>query len=263
MKLVWITDPHLSFLARGGARAFGASVREDHRDLDGVIVTGDIGEYSNFDEHIERFAEGAAARVWFVLGNHDAYGGSVASAQLKAGSMTGLARWLPGVSPVPIGDGALLVGHDGFYDGRHGVGARSPVFLSDFLYIEELRVGEGVLLDRIQRLADRAAVEAGERLEVAIASSPRRLVFATHVPPFREAAWHAGVTSNGDWLPWMTSKVMGDMLLVKALAHPEIQFEVLCGHTHGSGEASLAKNLLVRTGDAEYRFPRVCGVVAA
>ncbi len=261
MKLVWVTDPHLSFLKKGGAKLFGNAVREEHSDLDAVVVTGDIGEHDNFDEHIERFAEGAGARVWFVLGNHDAYGGSVASAQQKARAMTGLARWLPAQEPVPLGSGSVLVGHDGFYDARHGLGGGSSVFMSDFMYIEELKGAGHALVERVQKLADAAAAEASRLLDRAIAQGPRRVVFATHVPPFPEAAWHEGAVSDANWLPWMCSKVMGDVLLAKSAAHPHIEFEVLCGHTHGRGTATLAKNLEVRTGDSEYRFPRVCGTL--
>ena len=261
MKLVWVTDPHLSFLKRGGAKLFGKAVREEHANLDAVVVTGDIGEYDNFDEHIERFAEGAAAPVWFVLGNHDAYGGSVERAQKKAAAMSGLARWLPAQEPLPLGSESVLVGHDGFYDARHGLGGASSVFMSDFMYIDELKGGGPTLVERVQTLADTAATEASLLLDRAIAKGPRRVVFATHVPPFPEAAWHEGAISDANWLPWMCSKVMGDVLLAKSAAHPHIQFEVLCGHTHGSGTATLAANLVVRTGDSEYRFPRVCGTL--
>lgn len=264
MKLVWVTDPHLSFLKNGGDHAFGARVRREHRDLQAIVVTGDIGEYANFGDHIERFAKGANARVWFVLGNHDAYGGSVAKAQARAAGLDGLARWLPSSEPVELGtSGAWLVGDDGFYDGRYGLGVKSSVVLSDFMYIEELAGAGAALLDRIQTIADEAAKRASAKIDEALARGPKRVVFATHVPPFAEAAWHEGAGSDGHWLPWMSSKVMGEMLLDKAHANPQVSFEVLCGHTHGKGEVTFGENLLVRTGDAEYRAPRVCGVVEA
>ena len=261
MKLAWVTDPHLSFLKRDGDRSFGARVRAEHPDLDAIVVTGDIAEYATFTRHIERFAEGAEATVWFVLGNHDAYGASIAKARARAAAHTGRARWLPGSGPVSLGAGTWLVGHDGFYDGRHGLGIASRVVLSDFLYIEDLARAGPDLLRRVQALADAAADEASATLDAADAAGAARIVFATHVPPFAEAAWHEGAISDGHWLPWMSSKAMGDMLLEKATAHRDVALEVLCGHTHGRGEARIAANLLVRTGDSEYRDPRVCGVV--
>jgi hypothetical protein len=40
-------------------------------------------------------------------------------------------------------------------------------------------------------------------------------------------------------------------------AHPGCQLTVLCGHTHGEGEATILPNLLVKTGGAEYGKPRL------
>lgn len=262
MKLAWVTDPHLSFLKGDGDRRFGARVRAEVPDLDGIVVTGDIGEHANFQRHVEAFAEGADAPVWFVLGNHDAYGGSVASAQARAASMEGRARWLGSAEPVALGAGTYLVGHDGFYDGRNGLGVASRVVLSDFMYIEELAGAGPALLARVQALADRAAQEASAKIDEALARGAERVIFATHVPPFAEAAWHEGLVSDGHWLPWMSSRIMGEMLVAKKAAHPRVEVEVLCGHTHGKGEVTVG-GVRVRTGDSEYRDPRVCGVVVA
>jgi 3',5'-cyclic-AMP phosphodiesterase len=82
-------------------------------------------------------------------------------------------------------------------------------------------------------------------------------VLATHVPPFRDACWHEGTISDDEWLPHFTSKAMGDALLEIMRDHPAQELTVLCGHTHGRGEARLAENILVLTGGAEYGSPAI------
>lgn len=83
------------------------------------------------------------------------------------------------------------------------------------------------------------------------------LILLTHVPPFREAAWHEGKVSNDDWLPFMASKPMGDVLKDALAARPDRKVTVLCGHTHSAGEVEILPNLIVKTGGAEYRNPEL------
>jgi hypothetical protein len=85
----------------------------------------------------------------------------------------------------------------------------------------------------------------------------RRVVALTHVPPFREACWHEGRLSNGNWLPHFTCTAAGDAMAVVRRAHPDRELLVLCGHTHGAGEAEVLPNLRVRTGGAVYGAPVV------
>ena len=54
---------------------------------------------------------------------------------------------------------------------------------------------------------------------------------------------------------------MGDVLLEATKPSPDCQVLVLCGQTHGGGEAQMLKNLHVLTGPAEYGHPRVDRVI--
>jgi predicted MPP superfamily phosphohydrolase len=70
-----------------------------------------------------------------------------------------------------------------------------------------------------------------------------------------EACWHEGRISDDDWLPHFTCQAVGDVLFDAMQKHPDRQMTVLCGHTHGTGEAHMLPNLLVKTGGAEYGQP--------
>ncbi len=260
MQILWLTDVHLNFLPQGGARAFGEYVRIENPKAGIAIVTGDIGECPNFANLIEQFAKGLKLPVYFVLGNHDAYGGSIADMRKQAERMKGKARYLPSEQLVEIIPGVALVGTDGWYDGRFGDALRSNVVMSDWMYIKELLVRGDLLRMRLKEIADAYAIEGQGLIEAAIAKGYKKLFFATHVPPFWEATWHEGETSNKHWLPWMSNRVMGGMLTQMANEHPDVEFVVLCGHTHSEGRVKIADNLEVLTGHSAYRSPRVCGV---
>ena len=82
-------------------------------------------------------------------------------------------------------------------------------------------------------------------------------IVLTHVPPFRESCWHQGRISDDDWLPYFTCRAVGDALLEIMQARPDRDLTVLCGHTHGEGQAEILPNLRVWTGGADYGKPRV------
>lgn len=260
MRLCWITDPHLDHLGPGGASDFGLYVKEIHEEFDAVVITGDIGECHTFAELVESFAEGVSKPVWFVLGNHDCYGGSISQARVTAGKMKGRARWLVSERVVQLTEKTALVGHDGWYDARFGDYTRSQIVLNDFLMIKEFQALRGQkLADKLGRIADLAAQEGQAVIEQAIDAGNTQIVFATHVPPFAQATWHEGAMSDKHWLPWMSSRAMGEMLRSVAQAHPTISFLVLCGHTHSDGKYEAEPNLVVLTGHSAYKYPRVCG----
>ena len=151
---------------------------------------------------------------------------------------------------MPLTNQAGLVGHGAWADGSLGSSTRSSVLLNDYL-----RIRDSLLLDQEERfrklnaLGDEAAAFV-DGLLLSAADHFRALFLLTHVPPFREAAWHEGETSADDWLPHFSCKAVGDVLVRVMTAHPSCSLTVLCGHTHGEGEVRVLDNLLVRTAGA-------------
>tara|TARA_Y100000992_G_C21264357_1_gene493095 strand:+ start:1876 stop:2103 length:228 start_codon:yes stop_codon:yes gene_type:complete len=72
---------------------------------------------------------------------------------------------------------------------------------------------------------------------------------------------HEGEISNDDYLPFFASKITGDVLLNAAKDNPDIDFLVLCGHTHSSSYYKPLDNLTVKAGSAEYGKPIVQEVI--
>lgn len=259
-RLAWLTDLHLDFVDETDRAALAAGVVEAR--VDGVVITGDVAMAADVVETIDELAHAVHVPVWFVLGNHDFYGGSIADVRARAAASTSLGGppWLEAAGAVRLGASTALVGVDGWGDARLGDFAGSRVVLNDFLRIDELAgLHRAVLRERLTALGDAAAAVLRPALDRALASADH-VVVATHVPPFRDACWHQGAVSADDWLPFFACGAVGDVLGNAAANHPHVQFTVLCGHTHGAGEVRITDNLLVLTGGAEYGEPKIQGV---
>ncbi|MCB0340116.1 MAG: hypothetical protein KDD53_10955, partial [Bdellovibrionales bacterium] len=88
----------------------------------------------------------------------------------------------------------------------------------------------------------------------------QHIYFLTHYPPYKEASHYQNGLSNDTWLPWFSSKTMGEALSKVVQEHERTQFTTLCGHTHHEGEYAPFPNLTVYTGRAKYGAPDISRV---
>jgi 3',5'-cyclic-AMP phosphodiesterase len=267
MRLVWLTDIHLNFLDAVAMRTFLASVAQK---ADVVAISGDIAESRDVCHYLRRVEEIIQKPIYFVLGNHDFYRGSIPQVRRMVTDVAGESqylKYLTAMGVVELTPNTAIVGHDGCADGRLGSLHHSDVILSDHMLIAELlSCWNGVSVDKrklepiLHALADETARHFEAVLPEAVAKY-RQVIAVTHVPPFREAAWHQGQPSSDSFLPFFASKIVGDIMKKVMQAHPNSSLLVLCGHTHGGGELQVADNLRVLTGEAEYRKPRINGTI--
>jgi 3',5'-cyclic AMP phosphodiesterase CpdA len=263
-RLPWLTDLHLNFVTTHHVDALCRAVRDAKADA--VLLGGDIGEAPDLVEQLAGLDDRLGLPLYFVLGNHDYYRGSIAAVRAAVAALgERLPRlcWLPRAGVVALTAETGLVGHDGWADGRLGDYARSKILLNDYLLIEELSgLAKGDRLERLHALGDEAAAHFRGLLPEALERF-RRMIVLTHVPPFREACWHQGRISDEDWLPHFACKAVGEVLAAAMASHPDCEMTVLCGHTHSPGEAQILGNLRVLTGGAEYGRPVVQRIVVA
>jgi 3',5'-cyclic AMP phosphodiesterase CpdA len=265
MNLTWLTDIHLNFLRPPAQEAFHGMLAGTAADA--FVITGDIAEADDVARHLNAIDNAVQRPVYFVLGNHDFYRGSIAGVRKAVRQLCAACpnlHWLPDAGVVPLTDEACLVGHDGWGDGRLGDYHGTDVMLNDFGLIGEFDgfdEAKDRRLARMHALGDEAAAYLRSVLPDALARF-RHVVVATHVPPFRESCWHEGQISNDEWLPFFTCKAVGDVLAGAMAGAPDRKMTVLCGHTHGGGETGILPNLRVLTGGARYGSPAVQGVLA-
>jgi 3',5'-cyclic-AMP phosphodiesterase len=261
-RLAWVTDIHLDFLGDQAVEKFAGEIAATKADA--VLVGGDISTAPALVRHLVMLEAHLLRPIYFVLGNHDAYHGSIAEVQAFARDMTKHSRhlrWLPEVGAVPLGDRACLLGCDGWGDARYGDYDTSTVMLNDFVLIRELAgLGKDELKEKLHALGDSWGAWVARHLPPAL-EKYEEVLFLTHVPPFREACWHEGRISDDEWLPHFTSKGVGDAIVGAAERRPDRRIRVLCGHTHGRGEVDIRPNVHVSTGEAHYGAPHVQRVV--
>jgi predicted MPP superfamily phosphohydrolase len=258
-RIVWTTDIHLDFVADSNRiEQFCQSIVEPNPDV--VLIGGDIAVAATVEESLLMLAKYLQRPIYFVLGNHDFYKGSIAGVRAKIAQLTRHAsqiHWLSESGVIELTPQTGLIGHDGWADGRLGNRVRSEVMLNDYFLIQEF-VGLAPLrrFAKLGELGDQAARYLKRQLLSAVTRFPN-LILLTHVPPFKEACWFEGQISDDDFLPHFTCSAVGDVLVAIMRAHPECQLTVLCGHTHGEGIATILPNLIVKTGGAEYGKPRL------
>jgi len=261
MKLAWLTDIHLDFLDDEERKLF---YQEINCHCDSLVISGDIAEAPCLIDILNEMAAYVNKPIYFVLGNHDYYRGKINEVR-DAITETTKAHdrlfWLPASGIQVLTKDTLLLGQDGWADGRLGDYQNSKIVLNDSRLIKDLfqakSLGKFQLLKKMQQLADTDAMQLQNDLTQAISQNPKRIIILTHVPPFKEACMYNGKISDDNWLPYFSSKAMGEVIKQVAEENPFIDFLVLCGHTHGKANYKPLDNLTVQTGNAEYYQPEM------
>jgi predicted phosphohydrolase len=208
-KIAWLTDIHLNFLEADTRIQFYQSIAKTNANA--ILITGDIAEANDICEILCEFNAHTNIPIYFVLGNHDYYSGSIKNVRKKILTLceknTNLA-WLGIPKTITLSDHTILVGHDGWADARYGDFDSSPVNLNDSRLIAELfqafLLNKSALKNQMQKLADKDAEVLQHTLNKAIQSNYKKVIIATHVPPFPECCWHKDKPSDENWLPYFS-----------------------------------------------------------
>jgi predicted phosphodiesterase len=266
MKLDWITDPHLDHLS--SQEQLIRFVKElNGRDSDALLITGDIAESRTIYDYLGIVSGAYQRPVYFVLGNHDYYGGWMKATHEKVRSVCGavpegILNWMPDVGVQMLSSSTALVGHGGMYDGQEGTPGLE-MSMSDFHMpsgnldmVRALGYGTRHLFQLLLELGEMSGEHISRQVREAVKLGARRVVILTHVPPFLESSYFRGRPSAPTHAPFYVNKSLGHALLELSSKLPHIRLEVLAGHTHGLREHQAAENLFVRVGRARYgRLP--------
>ncbi|HNT36180.1 MAG TPA: metallophosphoesterase, partial [bacterium] len=248
MKCVWLSDVHLNFLKKSAFIGFLRTLQE--HEADAVLLSGDIAEAHRVCDYLFMIDVALQTKIYFVLGNHDFYRGSIIRTRQAVAELVQDSRYLvylTQVGVVQLTPTTCLVGHDSWADGRLGDIERSDVEMNDFYLIEELAgLDSEERRDKLRELGEEAADHLRRVLTEAV-KSYRDIFVVTHVPPFREACIHEGRISDDNYLPHYSCHSAGEVLRDTATSWPDHRFTVFCGHTHSAGQVRILDNLEVYT----------------
>lgn len=261
-NLIWVTDIHLNFLDTPERQAYYQTLVE--KKADALLISGDIGEAPSVFLYLNELASTLKHPIFFVVGNHDYYRGSVAEVReklLNCSKINSHLHWLGKGESVRLNSKTALVGVDAWADGRNGDFFNSPVQINDSRLISDLFLAKLLSKNNLQKkmseLADADANTLNKNLSYGISPSTEAVFICVHVPPFPESCTFEGEPTDKDWLPFYSSKAIGDVILAWAKKYPQIEFTVFCGHTHSRHEHSPLKNLKVKVGQATYGHPQI------
>lgn len=211
-------------------------------------------------DQLEKMAAVVDRPIYFVLGNHDYYGGSIAEVRTRVTALSEESdklHWLPTTGVVALSETTALIGHGCWADGRAGDFNLRPDLLTDYFVIDKLKGLESrERLVLLNSLGDEAATHLRKLLTTAMESHSEVLLL-THVPPFAEACRYHGRKTSEDFVPHFVCQAVGDLLLELLEKNPAKQVTVLSGHTHGECEVEILPNLKVVVGKAMYGLPAV------
>lgn len=271
-KLCFITDIHLDHLSEVVSSPDNGLVRElseqevkdfcnevNNENPDSVLITGDISTAEHILVHLGWLKKYLKTPFRFVLGNHDFYNGSISQVRTLIGATPFSQSHLNTAGIIELTKETALVGHDGWYDGGYSNWFKSKLVMTDYLLIQELRFQPPAVIHKV--INDLAKESADHVLNMGLKAHQRgfkTLLVATHVPPFRNNSRAPdGSLSDMHWLPNMSSKRMGDVLLELSRKCPNMHIVCLCGHTHSSHVESYAPNLECHTGKSVYGKPGI------
>ncbi len=258
MLVAWVSDIHFDFLYKTEIHQFLRSIKKTHADA--VFISGDIGQASSVVRYLEKIGNYLERPIYFILGNHDYYHGSirrVRSLVRRLHRTSDHLHWVTDAGVIPLNHDTVLVGHGAWGDGRLGDFERSSIRLNDFRLIRDLSgLSRSSQLKKIMRLGDEAARHFRNVLHEA-AQKARRIIVLTHVPPFGEVLAVGQPSLNGEHLPFFGCKAVGDVLLAFMHEHPNHHMIVLCGHSHQRGHIDILPNLEVFSSHAVYGYPEI------
>lgn len=275
-KYAWASDIHLDCIdVDGEIVSFANELIKS--DPIGIFLTGDISNSRRLVYHLSILESVVQRPIYFVCGNHDYYYGTIDAVRKKmhdVSNMSQFLRYLPLTPYVALSQQTALIGHDGWYDCGHGDVKNSRFLMSDWSLIGDYipfsggdqYINKGLVKDKqgvidlSKRLAETAVKHVFDGIKAAVRYH-KNVIICTHVPPFKESHIHRGAVGDDAAQPWFTSKLMGDMLLEAAKAHPTVSFTVLAGHTHGRYDGSPAQNLRVHVAGAEYGSPGLASFI--
>ncbi len=265
IKLAWISDLHLDHLEKKDPDALvrlGAALESEGAAH--ILLGGDIADSRCFETGLEHFLDVTRCLIYFVLGNHDYYFGSIVDVRRRAAalSLPGL-QWLPKTGVVELNSDTALIGHGGCGDAHRG-DMENFILLTDYAAIKELAATinhedfwingfreRSALINKLRQMGEEASQNLKNNLEKA-ADRYKRILILTHVTPFVETCTYRDSPGTDRGFPGFLWDSMGIKLKSFAAEHPDTEFMVLSGHTHEDSYARVASNIRAWSSPAEY-----------
>ncbi len=264
-KILWATDIHLDFTVYNNPEIYQDRKRF-YKEINGsgadcLLIGGDISTSQDLLEYLFEMDKKIRLPVYFVLGNHDYYGGYIADVNKSIQSNKNNFKkiiWLDESGIVELNEKTCLIGHTGWYDALNAPEHFFSNLINDYSVIKDysLLKSKNEILFFIRQLTMQSSEYIRIHLENAC-KKYKNVILLTHVPPFKAAAYYEGQISSDEYLLHFSNKIIGDMLIEIMGKFSQNNLTVLCGHTHSRVECRIRENIIVFAGEAHYGSPKI------
>lgn len=246
MRIGLVSDIHLSHKDAGLWSQ--KLVRLADAKPDALFIAGDIADSHSVETALLSLESALSIPVFFVLGNHDYFGGTfddVQSRIRRLAKKSTYLTWLQEAGVQRLTDDVAVIGHECWGDGQ-GDCRMTEEYFSDFRKIRDFDTLSASESWQLKGLLAEKSAQALQKWARQAAREFSRVLILTHAPPFPEACYRReGYPSEVVW-PFFCSVAAGSAIKDAASASPDTQFQVFSGHTHFPIEKNILPNLNVR-----------------
>lgn len=262
-ELLWLSDIHLDRATSDVKNRFLEKLHTARYDA--VLLTGDISTSQHIIQHLTEISHACSHRsVFYTLGNHDYFGGSISEVE---NAVNELSRRL--LNLVQLGQGEIielsantaLVGHRGWCDGSAGAGLETKVKSSDHWRIDDfkdLTVSE--FFTKMKMMGEESANYFRNVLPKALKKYPK-VILGTHVPLFYQSLRYSGGHCGWDYQPFFANCSAGNAVIGIARDFPLRKITVHAGHSHSPHSVRMSKNLEIKVAGAQTGKPALQGML--
>lgn len=251
--LLWLSDLHLEQASDETRRRFLKRLRSTC--CDAVLITGDISISEHLSRHLREISDACDDRkVYYLLGNHDYFHGSIPEVDRSVIALSKSHRNL-----IPLGQGEIiridrdtaLIGHRGWFDGLAGAGEKTWIESPDHHKIDDFKhLGRREFFQRLRQLGEQSASYFRQVLPAALGHY-RHVMIATHVPPFYQAVKYDGCDCRWERQPFFTNSSAGNAIVGILKRFPHRRITVHAGHSHSAANVRMSRNLSIRVAGAK------------
>jgi len=206
-----------------------------------LFILGDFGtSIEDLTQYLSGFAD-----PFFLLGNHDYWGGTFKDVQASVEHL----KYLPLVGPIRVRN-RQIVGEDGIGDGHLGR-VTTRFLMKGEILIKDLKYHPNPMMVRKE-----VSTQMVERLlnNLALCDMDDIYIF-THVPPFDHE--YEGAPTETEKKPYYIWGQGGEAIEEWVAKHLSKRVHVISGHCHWYNHVVLSDRLQFTTLPAEYGSPTV------
>lgn len=255
---IWATDMHFDAVPKHQFLEWCQQAKETEADL--LLIGGDICNGKHGLQLLKEMASIVEKPLYFVLGNHDFYYGSIHAIRSMADNLSKESPWihyLPQAHIIELTPKTALIGHDGWADARAGDFHSSTVILNDYVLIDELKNrSKEELQKKLSELGEESARYLSSVLREAF-QKYENVILLTHVPPYTDACYYKGEKTDKNWSPHFVNQKTGEVILDVFKDYPGRQLMILCGHSHSAADVYITPSLRVVAAESELGNPKI------